>query len=143
MGLRLPAISRSALPASPGELLRALRALDREAPRQGFVELVGERASFFLFLHEGKPYCAGAYEDERFVPVLEHPPLDLPRPAPSDPFAAERARAEHLCLWLACSRVLCRNSRHCHGRQVNCLAENGEPQRPLLESVTRGPFGAG
>lgn len=68
MGLRLPAISRSALPASPGELLRALRALDREAPRQGFVELVGERASFFLFLHEGKPYCAGAYEDERFVP---------------------------------------------------------------------------
>jgi hypothetical protein len=76
-------------------------------------------------------------EDERFVPVLIHPPLDLPKPAPADPFAPSRARAEHLCLWLACSRVLCRNSRHCHGRQVNCLAENGEPPRPLLEQVGR------
>lgn len=68
MGLRLPAITRSALPTAPGELLRALRALDDEGPRQGFVELVGPRGAFFLFLHEGRPYCAGAFEDERFVP---------------------------------------------------------------------------
>jgi hypothetical protein len=82
-------------------------------------------------------------EDERFVPVLIHPPLDLPKPAPPDPFAPSRARAEHLCLWLACSRVLCRNSRHCHGRAVNCLAEIGEPPRPLLESVGRRTFSEG
>lgn len=68
MRLRLPAITRVALPASPSELVRALRALDREAPSEGFVELAGPGSSFFVFLHEGRPYCAGAYEEGRFVP---------------------------------------------------------------------------
>ncbi len=68
MRLRLPAVTRAALPTAPAELVRALRALDGDAPREGFIELAGGRSTFFLFLHEGRPYCAGAYEDDRFMP---------------------------------------------------------------------------
>lgn len=68
MRLRLPAITHKALPAAPGPLLKALRALDHDPPSEGFLEVVGAGSSFYLFLHEGRPYCAGAYDDGRFVP---------------------------------------------------------------------------
>ena len=80
-------------------------------------------------------------EDVRFTPTLDVPPLALPKPVPTDPVAARRAEAEHLCLWLACSRVLCRDSRHCHGPNAPCLFEQPDVKRPLLEAVVRATFG--
>jgi hypothetical protein len=56
-------------------------------------------------------------DDERVVPKL----------------AGRRARAEHLCLWLACTRAICRRTRHCRGREALCVFENPEVTRPLLE----------
>lgn len=68
-----------------------------------------------------------------FEPKLEAPPLDLPRRAPADPVAARRARAEHLCLWLACRRALCRRRRRCLGTHAFCVFEQDDVKRPLLE----------
>jgi hypothetical protein len=73
--------------------------------------------------------------DVRFVPKLDHPPLDPPRVPPPDRIAARRARAEHLCLWLGCSRVLCRNSRRCHGPGAPCVFEQAAVRTPLLEEI--------
>jgi hypothetical protein len=70
-------------------------------------------------------------EDVRFTPILDVPPLAWPKPAPAD----------HLCLWLACSRVLCRDSRHCNGPNAPCVFEQPDVKRPLLEAVVRATFG--
>ena len=79
-------------------------------------------------------------EEERFEPKLAAPPLAWPEPAPADPYAARRARADHLCLWLACRRALCRRTRHCRGPFATCVFEHPDVKTPLLESVlTRGP----
>ena len=68
-----------------------------------------------------------------FVAKLDCPPLDLPLPEPVDRLlAARRARAEHLCLWLGCSRALCRRSRHCHGPNALCVFEMPDVAAPLL-----------
>ncbi len=78
----------------------------------------------------------------RFEPKLEAPPLDLPKPPATDPaLAARRARADHLCLWLACSRALCRRARRCLGPHAACVFEQAEVDRPLLEEIVQGPAG--
>ena len=69
----------------------------------------------------------------RFVAELAVAPLDLPKPVRVDPLIEKRrAKAEHLCLWLGCARVLCRRSRHCHGRGAPCVFEQNEVRAPLL-----------
>jgi hypothetical protein len=70
--------------------------------------------------------------EERFVPKLAAPPLAFPRPAPADPYAARRARAERLCLWLACSRVLCRRARRCVAPRAPCVFDLPQVTRPIL-----------
>jgi len=78
--------------------------------------------------------------EERFVPKLAVPPLAFPASAPDDPYAARRARADHLCLWLACSRVVCRRARRCVAPRAPCAFEQADVKTPLLESVgARGP----
>ena len=73
-------------------------------------------------------------EEVRFVAKLDLPPLDWPKRAPIDHELAERrTKAEHLCLWLGCSRVLCRRTRHCLGPNATCIFEMPEVDRPLLE----------
>lgn len=71
--------------------------------------------------------------EERFVARLDSPPLAWPAPAKADPYAARRAKAEHLCLWMACSRVVCRRARHCRGAHAACVFEMADVERPLLE----------
>ncbi len=69
----------------------------------------------------------------RFVAKLDCPPLDLPLPEPIDhELARRRTHAEHLCLWLGCSRALCRRARHCLGPDALCVFEQDEVDRPLL-----------
>ncbi len=78
--------------------------------------------------------------EERFVPKLAAPPLEFPKPAPDDPYLGRRARADHLSLWLACSRVVCRRARRCVAPRAPCWFEQPDVDRPLLESVgSRGP----
>jgi hypothetical protein len=79
--------------------------------------------------------------DERFVAKLAVPPLDWPNPVPADFTAQRRAEAEHLCLWMACSRVVCRRGRHCLGARAECVFENAEVKRPILEEVVRATYG--
>ncbi|MDE2291193.1 MAG: hypothetical protein KGL53_03850, partial [Elusimicrobia bacterium] len=68
-----------------------------------------------------------------FVPHLAAEPLDLPpRIAVDMVLAARRARAEHLCLWLGCSKALCRRTRHCHGPHAACVFEMPDVAQPLL-----------
>ena len=69
----------------------------------------------------------------RFVAKLAVAPLDLPRPAPIDhELAKRRTKAEHLCLWLGCSRALCRRARHCLGTHADCVFEQDDVSAPLL-----------
>ena len=69
----------------------------------------------------------------RFVAALDVAPLNVPQPGRGDPLVAKRrAKAEHLCLWLGCARVLCRRARHCHGRSALCVFEQEEVRAPLL-----------
>ena len=56
-------------------------------------------------------------------------PPKVERPTMVD---ARRAKAEHLCLWLGCSRALCRRARHCLGTNALCVFEQAEVDRPLL-----------
>ena len=68
-----------------------------------------------------------------FVAKLDAVPLDKPSPVPVDRVVAvRRARAEHLCLWLGCSRALCRRARHCHGPGATCVFEQADVAAPLL-----------
>ena len=72
-------------------------------------------------------------EEVRFVATLAAPPLDLPLPERVDRrLVARRARAEHLCLWLGCSRALCRRTRHCLGPHAACVFEMADVAAPLL-----------
>ena len=68
----------------------------------------------------------------RFVAKLAVEPLTLPRPAPHTPVEARRAKAEHLCLWLGCSRALCRRARHCLGTHALCVFEQADVRAPLI-----------
>jgi hypothetical protein len=74
-------------------------------------------------------------EEERFRPTLAVPALDAPRRQRPDPIETRRARAEHLCLWMGCTRVLCRNSRRCLGRNAMCVFEQADVERPLLDAL--------
>ena len=72
-------------------------------------------------------------EEELFVPKLAAEPLDWPKPPPVDRvLAARRAKAEHLCLWMGCSRALCRRARHCLGPHAACVFEMPEVRSPIL-----------
>jgi hypothetical protein len=68
----------------------------------------------------------------RIKPNLIHPPLELPRRPAPDAIAARRARADRLCLWIACGRVVCRESRHCRGARAACVFELPDVRDPLL-----------
>lgn len=70
----------------------------------------------------------------RIVPELPHPPLVPPRRAAPDVIERRRARADHLCLWIACGRVVCRDSRHCRGLRAACVFEMPDVKDPLLEA---------
>jgi hypothetical protein len=76
--------------------------------------------------------------EEPFIPKLKAEPFMWPESAPVDPLAARRARAEHLCLWLACDRALCRRARRCVGPNAECVRLQRDVKRPLLEEVA-GP----
>ena len=67
-----------------------------------------------------------------FEPQLEHPPLTLPPHPERDPVYTRRVQADRLCLWLACSRALCRSGRHCNGTYATCVFENPGVVDPLL-----------
>jgi hypothetical protein len=73
----------------------------------------------------------------RFVARLDLPPLDSafwpPRQGRADPVFGRRVKADRLCLWLACSRALCRSARHCVGTHALCIFEQGDVKRPLLD----------
>ena len=72
-------------------------------------------------------------EEVRFVAKLDCPPLDMPQRERIDPLVAKRrAHAEHFCLWLGCSRALCRRARHCHGPNAACVFEMADVAAPLL-----------
>ncbi len=72
-------------------------------------------------------------EEVPFVAKLAVEPLDSPKREPVDRVvAARRARAEHLCLWLGCSRALCRRARHCLGPHGSCVFEMEDVAAPLL-----------
>ena len=72
-------------------------------------------------------------EEVRFVAKLDCPPLDMPLPEPIDhELAGRRAKAEHFCLWLGCSRALCRRARHCLGTHADCVFEQDDVSAPLL-----------
>ena len=73
-------------------------------------------------------------EEVPFVAKLAVPPLDLPRPAPIDlELAKRRTHAERYCLWLGCSKALCRRARHCLGPGAACVFEMPDVAAPLLE----------
>jgi len=77
----------------------------------------------------------------RFASQLEAAPLDSPKRRAVDETAARRASADHLCLWLGCARVLCRQARRCVGRSALCVFEQEEVKRPILEEVVQAGFG--
>jgi hypothetical protein len=68
----------------------------------------------------------------RFVAKLHAPPLALTKPEPPTEVDARRAKAEHFCLWLGCSRALCRSARHCLGTHALCVFEQDDVSAPLL-----------
>lgn len=68
----------------------------------------------------------------RFVAKLTAEPLALsPRETPTLA-DKRRAKAEHFCLWLGCSRALCRRARHCLGTHALCVFEMDDVAAPLL-----------
>jgi hypothetical protein len=69
----------------------------------------------------------------RFVARLDLPPIDPPRLGRADPVLGRRIEADRLCLWLACSRALCRSARHCVGTSATCVFEQDDVKRPLLD----------
>ena len=69
----------------------------------------------------------------RFVAKLDKPALAPPRLGRGDPVFTRRVAADPLCLWLACSRVLCRSARHCVGTSALCVFEQEDVVRPLLD----------
>jgi hypothetical protein len=73
--------------------------------------------------------------EEPFVPKLAAEPLKWPESKPRDPYEAQRMKAEHLCLWLACNRALCRRVRRCVGPNAECVHIQRDVKRPLLGSV--------
>jgi hypothetical protein len=81
--------------------------------------------------------------EERFRPSLAVAPLDQPRRQAPDPLAARRARAEHLCLWLACRRALRRSSRRCNGTNAVCVFEQADVTRPRLDAVRESSWPSG
>ncbi len=81
-------------------------------------------------------------EEVRFAPKLAAAPLDRPKPAPVDrALLARRARAEHLCLWMGCSRALCRRARHCLGPHADCVFEMEDVTAPILQAVVEAGSG--
>ena len=68
----------------------------------------------------------------RFVAKLDAPPLALAKPEPPTEVDQRRAKAEHLCLWLGCSRALCRRTRHCLCTYALCVFEQDDVAAPLL-----------
>ena len=69
----------------------------------------------------------------RFVARLDLPAFEPPRLGAPDPVFTRRVEADRLCLWLACSRGLCRSARHCVGTHALCVFEQENVQRPLLD----------
>jgi hypothetical protein len=73
----------------------------------------------------------------RFVARLDLPPFEPPRQGRADrradPVIGRRVEADRLCLWLACSRALCRSVRHCVGTRALCVFEQDDVKRPLLD----------
>lgn len=63
---------------------------------------------------------------------LDHAPLTLPQRPSRDPVYERRTEAERLCLWMACRRKLCRETRHCAGTYATCLFENPDIVDPIL-----------
>jgi hypothetical protein len=72
---------------------------------------------------------------EPFVPKLKAEPFKWPASKPRDPYEARRMQADHLCLWLACNRALCRRVRRCVGPHAECVHLQRDVKRPLLDSV--------
>ena len=68
----------------------------------------------------------------RFQPKLTVAPFVPPKRQRLSEIDVRRAKADHLCLWLACSRALCRRTRHCLGIHALCVFEQEEVDRPLL-----------
>ncbi len=69
----------------------------------------------------------------RFVAKLAQPPFVPPKLGRGDPVYTRRVEADRLCLWLACSRALCRSARHCVGTSALCVFEQEDVARPLLD----------
>jgi hypothetical protein len=69
-----------------------------------------------------------------FEPQLEHPPLTLPSRTDSerDLIYERRVEADRLCMWMACRRKLCRESRRCNGTLATCIFENPDIVDPIL-----------
>jgi hypothetical protein len=65
-------------------------------------------------------------------PQLEHPPLTLPPRPERDLIYERRVEADRLCMWMACRRKLCRETRHCSGTLASCIFENPEIVDPIL-----------
>jgi hypothetical protein len=70
--------------------------------------------------------------DVRFVARLDLPPFDPPRLARADPIYERRVEADRLCMWMACRRKLCRESRCCNGTLATCIFENPDIVDPIL-----------
>ncbi len=68
----------------------------------------------------------------RFVAKLAVEPFVPPKIERPTVVDARRAKADELCLWLACSRALCRRARHCLGTHALCVFEQDEVDQPLL-----------
>ena len=83
------------------------------------------------------PRARNSYRDARevpFEPELEHPPLTLPPRTDRhrDLVYERRLEANRLCLWMACRRALCRETRHCNGTLATCIFEHPDIVDPLL-----------
>jgi hypothetical protein len=90
----------------------------------------------------GRPCNPPRPEEKLFEPRLDAPPLAWPALAPRDFYAGRRNRAEHLCLFMACRRMKCRDARRCLGERADCVLENPEVKTPILEEIvpaTNGP----
>jgi hypothetical protein len=69
-----------------------------------------------------------------FEPQLDHPPLTLPSRTDRqrDLVYERRVEADRLCMWMACRRKLCRESRRCNGTLATCIFENPDIVDPIL-----------
>lgn len=70
MSIRLPIASAVDLPTDPQALIKKLSELVKSGQlEQGYVRLQTPDDERFLFVHQGRAFCAGALVDERFLSI--------------------------------------------------------------------------